>query len=142
MLRPTLIAVSLATLFSLAHTTGPSCAQAPAVPDAVLSDMRASIVRAIGAQDETVKITIERSILTVLRVNSNVNETTHGARDNEATVIASMVSKAISGKSKFNNLHTIRVQYAVRPATNANSRIIDTIDFRKDPQGVFQLHRT
>jgi hypothetical protein len=38
------LAVSLAMFFSFAYTIEPSCAQAPAAPDAVLADMRASIV--------------------------------------------------------------------------------------------------
>jgi hypothetical protein len=142
MWRLSAIAVSLAMLFSLAHTVEPSRAQTAAVPAAVFADMKASIMRAIGAQDRTVEISVAGNILTVLRLNSNMNESAHGARDNEARAIFSVVSKAISGKSQFSKLHTIRVQYAARPTSAANTRIIDTVDFRKDAQGLFQFHRT
>ena len=82
------------------------------------------------------------NLLIILRVNSNMNESTHAARDNEATAIASVVSKAISGKPKFSDVHTIRVQYAIRSVPGRDSSVVDAVDFRKDPQGVFQFHRT
>jgi hypothetical protein len=142
MSRLRLIAVGVVIVFSFAYTIDPLRAQTPAGPDAALTEISVSIVRAIGAQDKTVEITTTHTILKVLRVNSNMNEATHAGRDNEATAIASIVSKAISGKSEFTKLNTIRVQYVTRPSPNANSRVVDTVDFRKDPQGVFQFHRT
>ena len=36
------------------------------------------------------------NILIITRVNSNMNNATHGGRDNEATAISSVVSKACS----------------------------------------------
>ena len=136
------IGALLAMLFSVAHTTETLHAQGPTTADAALAGMRASIVRAIGAQDQTVEITMANNILTVLRINSNMNQATHGARDNEATAIVSVVSKAISGKSEFSNLHTIRIRYASRSSPGANSSVVDTVDFRKDSQGAFEFHRT
>ena len=62
----------------------------------------------------------------ITRVNSNMNNATHGGRDNEATAIAGVVSKAIVGKPEFKRI----------------IKIIDTIEYRADPRGNFQFHKT
>jgi hypothetical protein len=108
----------------------------------VLAEIQTSIIRTVGAQAETIDIAVTGNILTVLRINSNMNESTHGGRDNEANAIAPIVSKAISGAPEFKNVNTIRVQYVVRSAPSAASKIIDTIDFRKAPSGLFEFHKT
>ena len=110
--------------------------------DAVLESIRASVIQTIGAQDNTVEVSITGNILTVSRINSSMNQTSHGVRDNEASTIAPIVSKAIAGKTELKNIHTIRVQYRIRSKLGAKEKIIDTVDFRKDPSGAFQLHTT
>lgn len=108
----------------------------------VLAEIKTSIIRTVGAQAETIDIAVTGNILTVLRINSNMNESTHAGRDNEANAITPIVSKAISGAPEFNKINTIRVQYLARSAPGAASKIIDTIDFRKAPSGVFEFHKT
>lgn len=112
----------------------------PSQPNAFLESIRASIVQTIGAQDNTVELLIAGNIFTVSRVNSNMNESSHGGRNNEATAIASVVSKAIGDKAELKNIITIRVQYLIRAGTT--TQVVDTVEFRKDPNGVFQLHET
>lgn len=108
----------------------------------VLAEIKTSIIRTVGAQAGTIDIAVTGNILTVLRINSNMNESTHVGRDNEANAIAPIVSKAISATPEFNNINTIRVQYSAGSAPGAASKIIDTIDFRKAPSGVFEFHKT
>jgi hypothetical protein len=108
----------------------------------ILAYIRKSVIRTIGAQESTVNVIVRGNILTVARVNSNMNESTHGGRDNEANAIAPIVAKAISGKFEFKNLTTIRVQYVIRPTSSATEKIVDTIDFRKAPSGLFEFHKT
>ena len=105
-------------------------------------EIRTTIIKTIGALPETVEIVVSGNILTVLRINSDMNESTHGGRDNEANAIAPIVAKALSGNEKFKNLTTIRVQYVVRSASGAETKIIDIIDFRKTPSGTFEFHKT
>jgi hypothetical protein len=94
---------------TIVHAQTSTAQQAPRL--SVFADIRSSTIRAVGAQIETVEVTAGGAILTVLRVNSNLNESTHAGRDNEANVIASIVAKAISDNPEFQNLTTIRVQY-------------------------------
>ena len=73
-------------------------------------------------------------------MNSSLNKTGHSPRTTEAARIGPIVSEVISGKADANNIHTIRVQYLAR--SNMGAKVVDSIDFRKDPSGSFQFHAT
>ena len=109
---------------------------------AVLENIQKSVIQKVGAQEKTVEVTIRGNILTVVRVNSNLNDSTHSARNNEAIAIVSVVTKAIEDSPKFKDVHTIRVQYLARRDSTAKGIVLDTVDFRKDPNGKFQFHET
>jgi hypothetical protein len=109
---------------------------------ASLQNFRASIIQMLGAQDGTVDLKIAGGILMISRVDSTLNQANHPARDGEASRIASLVVTLIVGKPEFNKIHTIRVQYVGRIKTSGHEKIIDTIDFRRDPSGVFHFHTT
>jgi len=138
--------VSVAMTLLLSQTGAPLHAQGPLPQDMqrspVLSDIRTSIIRAIGAQEATVEVTIKGNVLTVWRPNSNMNQSTHAGRDNEATAIATVVSNAIAGKPNFNRLVTVWVRYVVRSRPSGPSKNVDSIEFREDPNGVFRFHQT
>lgn len=108
----------------------------------VLADIQKSVIRTIGAQENTVEVGVMGNILIITRVNSNMNNATHGGRDNEATAIAGVVSKAIVGKPEFKRIISLQVQYLAREAGDKAGKIIDTIEYRADPRGNFQFHKT
>jgi hypothetical protein len=117
-------------------------AQNPSPEGALIERLKNSIIKTVGAQEKTVEVMISGNILTVARINSNLNGSSHGARSNEAKAIASVVIKGISDRPDLKNLHTIRVQYLTRPGSASKGNVLDTVDFRKDPNGVFQFHET
>ena len=137
---------ALTALLLLSYSNSLSHAQVSqaqnAQQSAVLADIQKSVIRTIGAQDNTVEVAVMGNILIVARVNSNMNSSTHGGRDNEATAIADVVSKAIFVKPEFNAIVSLRVQYIAREAADKNGRVIDTIEFREDPNNKFQFHKT
>ena len=108
----------------------------------LFEEARTKIVRMIGAAPSAVEIAQTGSVITVLRINSGLNEGTHAGRDNEASAIAPIVADAVAGKSEFKDLTTIRVQYVIRSAPGGTSKIVDTVDFRKTPSGTFEFHKT
>ncbi len=110
-------------------------------PDA-LQNIRTSITQAINAQDATVDLKVAGNIFMVSRVNSTFNQADHTARDGEASRIETLVAGTIVGKPDFSKIHTIRVQYVGRIKTGGHEKIIDTVDFRRDPSGVFHFHTT
>ena len=124
-------------IVTLAQSSPPQAQQSP-----LFAEIQAKIVRTIGAAPLTVEIMQTGSIITVLRINSNMNEATHSGRDNEASAIAPIVADAVAGKSEFKNLTTIRVQYVIQSAPGTTSKVVDTVDFRKSPSGTFEFHKT
>jgi hypothetical protein len=126
---------------------GLTTAQAQAASSAgdqfgTLASIEKSIVKAIGAEAKTVKVTSSGGILLVARVNSNMNGSTHEGRNNEAQVIAPLVAKEIGSNPKFGNATTIRVEYVVRSSPATKSKVVDSVEFRKGPDGVFDSHQT
>jgi hypothetical protein len=111
-------------------------------PKLLVENVRTSIVQAIKAQDAAVEASISQNIFLISRINSDLNKSSHSARDSEASRIASIVSRTISGKAEFKNIHTIRVQYVDRSQSGVLRKAVDIIDFRKAPGGGFVLHTT
>lgn len=87
-------------------------------------------------------VTTQKNAVTVERINSNMNDTSHGARNSEAMTIGPFVSQAIADKPGFKSVVVIRVQYLRRSSPGAKDEIVDTIEFRKDAAGKFQFHET
>ena len=122
-------------------SSAPISAQPPLTQsqDALLGSIRDALNKAI-ALDGTVEVSMKGNVLNVSRVNSSLNKTGHSPRTTEAARIGPIVSEVISGKADANNIHTIRVQYLAR--SNMGAKVVDSIDFRKDPSGSFQFHAT
>ena len=110
--------------------------------NAAVEDIRLAVVKNVGSQDKEVEVLRTGNVLTISRVNSNMNDAPHQLVNNEATSIASVVSKAIVDKPEFKGIHTIRVQYLDRSGSPVKNKIVDLVEFRKGKNGVFELHLT
>jgi hypothetical protein len=107
----------------------------------LLTDIKQSIARTIGAESSTVEIHVTGRIFTVRLVNSRFNEGTSAGRENEAAAIEPIVSKEIARTPQFKDIVTIYVEY-VRRGTAGGTRVVDSIEFRKDVSGAFRHHIT
>ena len=141
-----LFAVGYIAACLCAATNTMALAQTPSPGDdrqrtAILENIKKSVIQKVGAQEKTVEVAISGNILTVARVNSNLNDATHGARNNEAIAIAPVVTKAIEDGPEFKTIHTIRVQYLVRRKLGEKGKVLDTVDFRKDLQWKVSVSR-
>ena len=141
-----LFAVGYIAACLCAATNTMALAQTPSSGDdrqrtAILENIKKSVIQKVGAQEKTVEVAISGNILTVARVNSNLNDATHGARNNEAIAIAPVVTKAIEDGPEFKTIHTIRVQYLVRRKLGEKGKVLDTVDFRKDSQWKVSVSR-
>jgi hypothetical protein len=145
-IKPTMFknatAACLLALMSLFGVAKADAQTAPTQQSAFLIDMQSSVAKSIGAQDKTVEITLTDSILTVLRVNSNQNASSHEWRNNEATSIAGVASKTLGTDATSARVHTIRVQYLTRDSANPKGNVLDTVEFRKNSKGAFEIHVT
>jgi hypothetical protein len=107
-----------------------------------IEEIRLLVVQNLGAADQTIGALLEGPILTVLRVESPTSKATHHEFNTEASSIGAVVTKAIQNKAEYKGIHTIRVQLVSRSGLPVKSKIIDTVDLRKSPEGVFELHST
>jgi hypothetical protein len=107
-----------------------------------LDDARSQIIKTIGAEKDAVVIVTTVKTVTVERINSNLNGSSHGGRNNEAAVIGPIVAQAIGDKPEFKDVVVIRVQYLRRSSPGSKDGVVDTIEFRKDAGGKFQFHET
>ena len=133
----------LALLFTCPNIDRPAHAQPNTTHiDGTTEGIRLAVLTNLGAPDNTVEISRSGDILNVTRVNSNMNNAIHarGEFNTEAAAIASLVSRAIADDAEYKTIHTIRVQYLNRSGSPAKDKIIDTVDFRKNPNGVFDIH--
>lgn len=144
MIAKYIIAISLLVggLF-VANTTVMLAQTTPTVPKQVEStaSIQASIIKEIGAEEKTVEVKTSGNVLIIARVNSNMNTSTHAGRNNEAKVIGSLVAKRIANVPEFKKVVTIRVEYLVR-STPKKGKVVDSIEFRKGQDGVFDFHQT
>jgi hypothetical protein len=128
-----LIAIAVASVDAKTPATSK-----PAAVEAV----RKLVAQDIGAPDDSIEILKKGKVLTITRVNSALNESNHQSRNDDAASIMAVVAKAIVDKAEFKSLYNINVQYTSRAEAASKSKIIDTIEFRKNQKGVFEMHLT
>jgi hypothetical protein len=108
----------------------------------MIEDIRLLVVQNLGAADETIEASLQGNTFKVLRVESPTSKAAHQTFNKEASSIAAVVARAIDNKAEYEGIHTIRVQFISRSGSPVKSKILDTVDFRKSPKGVFELHST
>lgn len=105
-----------------------------------LESIRSQVAKALGVQEMSVEISATPAVVTILRINSQLNAQTHPDRNAEATFIAGIVAKAIKGNSQFSGTLSISIDFIDRSGTPLHDTLIDHIDFREDPKGDFVFH--
>lgn len=133
----------LAALLILLLSIGAASAQTTTTPsNTTTEEIRLAVVKNVGSQDKEVEVVRTGHVLTISRVNSNMNGAPHQLISNEATSIAVIVSNTIGDKSEFKGIYTIRVQYLNRSGPPVKNKVIDSVEFRKGKNGTFEIHST
>lgn len=110
------------------------------VPD---DAMRLIASRSVGMPESTFEVSSTATVLTVVRVNSTMNASTHQGRNNEAAAIKTAIADEFTRRgAQYSSIHTIGVVYVERTGAPAHDNTIDRIDFRKNADGKFELHIT
>ncbi len=141
MTRISCLGLILATLLVCSMNSSQSLVEAQTV-DSSLQSIRAAIIQATGVPDSSLDLKVAGKIFVVSRINSALNQVNHSARDGEASRIATVVAKTIDDGVSYKDIHTIRVLYVATLKPGGQKKIIDAIDFRKDPTGLFHFHAT
>jgi hypothetical protein len=134
--------IYVAIIASAAVAVSSVCAQPITASESAttLPGIKNGIVKATGAQAETIELSTTATTFIVKVVNGKFADATTTGRENEASAIEAVVVNAIKEKELFKNIVVIVVQYLKR--RNSSSRTVDHIEFRKDTAGVFRHHAT
>ncbi len=57
-------------------------------------------------------------------------------------MIGALAAKEIGSEPKYAKVSTIRVEYSARSASAKKGKLVDSVEFRKGPDGVFDFHQT
>lgn len=105
--------------------------------------MRVIASQSVSMPESEFELSGTSVVLTVLRVNSSMNASTHQGRNNEATAIALAIAAEFTRRgAQYSRVQSISVDYVERAGTPAHDTLIDRIDFRKNAAGKFELHIT
>jgi hypothetical protein len=105
---------------------------------AYLPDIKKAVVAATGAESASVELTTTANRIVVTLINSSLMDASSMAREHEASKIASTVAKAIAPQPEFKSIQVIHVDYVKKDGSKSHT--VDSIDFRKDPDGNFRHH--
>ena len=122
----------------------PFCAR-PGVagqPDTSLDEVKQAILTATGYEPAAVELTATKVQFVVMLVNSKLTSGPASRRENEARRITEVIAGVIAEMPEYQGIQAIHIDYVSRKSDGSASRIIDGIDFRKDPQGKFCHHIT
>jgi hypothetical protein len=134
-LRPWLGTICVLSVASMI----PAMAQTSAPDEA----MRTIAARSVGMPESSFEVSSSGTVITVLRVNSTMNASSHQGRNNEAAEIAKALTDAFGRKAAhYEGIQSISVDYVERVGTQTKDILIDRIDFRKTAAGQFELHIT
>jgi hypothetical protein len=109
---------------------------------ASIESLRGEVTQALGAAPASVQVARTALLLTISRVDSPMNGSTHAGRNAEAEKIAAAISPSLKGLPDAAKLLTINVDYIQREAANGKDKLIDRIEFRRNVDGAFTLHIT
>ena len=114
----------------------------PGQPDTSVNEVKQAILTATGYDPAAVELTATNVQFVVTVVNSKLVLGPAFKRDSEASRITAAIADVIAGMPEFRGIQAIHIDYVSRKPDGSAGRIIDGIDFRKDPQGNFRHHIT
>ena len=141
------IALSILLLLAATPTEAETLVAQNAAPeesvsnDQAVASLRSAIERSLtDSGSEVLEVDTRNGTISARLVNSNMNEAAVSEREGLAMAIASVVSTEIAGKAEFSTTLTLRVVFLKRHG--GTDQIVDVIEFREDPNGLFKHHRT
>ena len=132
-------------------TLPPALATAPALQAATaqsedqayaLAAIKRSIIKSTGYVDEMITLALRANQFWLKIENSPLNDGTARQREAQASRIANEIDNRVRGSTNFAGIFGIHIDYAARSKDGSHSDVLDSIDFRKRPDGTFVHHTT
>jgi hypothetical protein len=137
------------TLLGTVAALPPILAAAPALRAAPVESeqgelpaIKSAILKATGYADATVTLATRDNQFWVTIENSPLNDGTARQRQAQAARIVGAIANKVRGDTTFAGILGIHIDYVGRTNDGAHSDILDSIDFRKGPDGSFAHHTT
>jgi hypothetical protein len=142
MLKRSLLIGSFAIVLVFVALSGASYSQLLSAErqNASLNEVKNTILAVTGYDPAAVELTATHVQFAVTLVNSKLVAGPASGRESEASRITTAIADVIAEMPEFEGIQAIHIDYVSRKPDGSASRIIDGIDFRKDPQGNFQHH--
>jgi len=137
MLKRSLLIGSLAVVLVFVALSEASYTQSLSTErqNASLNEVKNAIFAATGYDPAAVELTATHVQSAVTLVNSKLVAGPASGRESEASRITTAIAGVIAEMPDFEGIQAIHIDYVSRKLDGSASRIIDGIDFRKDPQG-------
>ena len=142
---PRVIMLSLVAALPAVLASAPDLRAAPAEnarqADA-LPAVKGAILRSTGYADAAVTLALSNNQFWVTIENSPLNDGTARQREAQAARIANAIAGHIKGGAVFSGILAIHIDSAARSRDGSHHDILDSMDFRKTPDGRFVHHAT
>lgn len=126
-------------------TYAPALHAAPAESErqaSALPTIKAAVLKSTGYSDAAVTLAVRANQFWVTIENSALNHGTARQREAQAAKIADTIAAKVKGDAAFGGIVGIHIDYTARRTKGSHSDIVDSIDFRKGPDGTFAHHTT
>lgn len=143
LLRMMLLGTVAALPLVLAHA--PALRAAPTESErqvGALPTIKSAILSSTGYADATVTLVLKVNQFWVTIENSPINDGTARQREAQAAQIVGVIAKKVKGDSALAGILAIHIDYVARSKDGSHNDILDSIDFRKGPDGTFTHHLT
>lgn len=109
-----------------------------------VAGLKESILSAMAYDAAMIEVSTTPVQIVVTVVNSDLNAplVLHSERNAEATQIVDAITRAFADSPDLAAVQAIHIDYASRESGSRRSKIVDSIDFRRNSQGSFELHKT
>lgn len=140
--RRSVLAIALAAgLLGAASGWQPADAQSTADPGDIAA-LKQAIIRTTANDAETIQVSATSIQVIVTVMDSPLLAATNAEREGEARLIAGAIEEVILHRPALGKVQALHVDYARNVTGKDEKKVIDGVDFRRDPRGTFQLHRT
>ncbi|WP_027055708.1 hypothetical protein [Mesorhizobium erdmanii] len=130
------VSVAWASAIGLAHSQA-----APAVSDV---EIKQSIISATGHDGNAIEVATNAIQIVVAVVNSDLNGPliSHREREVDAAKIVEAIIAVLKGNPAHDKLLAIHIDYVSREPKADHSHVVDGVDYRRNQNGSFDLHKT
>ena len=140
-----LIAAMFAAGFIVAVEAPAAIAQQPVKQHALSAaspqaQLRDEIARMTSLSPTEIEVHATQTIIRVMLVNTGYNDDPPPAREYLASTIAALVNKNAEKDARFKPIVALHVEFAKRGL--GFTKFVDTVEFRRGPDGVFARHQT